>query len=133
MTHETILFILVDDDPINNFLSKKAIEMNLSKTEIKVFLSPEIALQYLETEFEQQKQEQRNIILLDLNMPTLTGWEFLEAFETFAPSLKNQFQIYILSSSIDPADIHRAKENPLVIDFIEKPLNKDFLTRTFGG
>jgi CheY-like chemotaxis protein len=65
-------------------------------------------------------------------MPTLTGWEFLEVFKTLPEPIKNQFNIYMLSSSIDKQDILCAKENPLVIDFIEKPLSNLILTKIFG-
>lgn len=71
-------------------------------------------------------------LFLDINMPTITGWEFLEKFQEFTDSVKNQFNIYMLSSSIDPSDIQRAKLNPLVIDFIEKPLSKAILADIFN-
>ncbi len=125
------LFILVDDDPLTNLLTKKVIEKNLEGAEVKDFDAPEFALEYIQTEFGHKQLEEKVTLFLDLNMPTLTGWEFLDKYETFAASIKNQFNIYILSSSIDPCDIERAKLNPLVIDFIEKPINKDFLIKTF--
>ncbi len=126
------LFILVDDDPINNLLIKRTIERNLTEVEVKDFLSPEMALKFIETEFKDKASEENTFVFLDINMPTLTGWEFLEIFDTFSFQLKSHFNIYVLSSSIDPADIQRAKINPYVIDFIEKPLKKDFLLQTFG-
>lgn len=131
MANNTTLFILVDDDPINNLLLKKALEKNLSGAEVKDFLEPELALKYIVTEFEHNQNEGRKIIFLDINMPTLSGWEFLDVFDQFSVQIKHQFNIYILSSTIDPADIQRAKNNPLVVDFIEKPLKKEFLLKTF--
>jgi len=65
-------------------------------------------------------------------MPTMTGWEFLEEFDKLSENIKMQFQIFMLSSSVDPSDIERATSNPLVTDFIEKPLNKEALERMFG-
>ncbi len=124
-------FILVDDDPLTNLLTKKIIERNLGEVEVKDFDAPELALEYIVTEFEHKKFADKTILFLDINMPTLTGWEFLEKYETFSTPIKNQFNIYILSSSIDPMDIERAKLNPLVIDFIEKPIKIDFLLNTF--
>ena len=127
----TKLFILVDDDPLNNLLLKKTIEKNCEGSNVKDFIEPELALLYIENEFEEKYSESKIILFLDINMPTLTGWDFLEEFEKFPAVVKNQFKIYILSSSIDPADIKRAKQNPLVIDFIEKPINKNFLLKIF--
>ncbi|MCM4162676.1 MULTISPECIES: response regulator [unclassified Arenibacter] len=132
MTNLYKLFILVDDDPLSNLLLKKVIEKNLEGAEVKDFNIPEIALDYIETDLEHHPFEEKITLFLDINMPTLTGWEFLEKFETFKKPIKNQFNIYILSSSIDPADIQCAQLNPLVLDFIEKPINKDFLIKTFS-
>jgi len=124
--------ILVDDDAINNFLSKMVIQKNLVNVEVRDFLVPELALSYIETEFENKAFESKTTLFLDINMPTLTGWEFLDILETFSESIKTHFDIYILSSSINPNDIQRAKLNPLVIDIIEKPLNKEIVAKLFG-
>lgn len=132
MTKLVKAFILVDDDPLSNLLLKKTIEKTFVGAEVKDFIAPELALAYIKTEFESNKLGEKTTLFLDINMPILTGWEFLEAFETLAAPIKNQFNIYILSSSIDPADIQRAKLNPYVIDFIEKPINKDFLVNMFS-
>ncbi|MFN3756442.1 MAG: response regulator [Flavobacterium sp.] len=123
-------FIIVDDDKFSNLLSKILLSKLFKNVEIKDFLLPETALEYIETEFEQH--EEKTILFLDINMPTLSGWDFLKIFETLPDSLKNQFQIYVLSSSIDPIDIERAKTDPLVIEFIEKPLSKAILEKYFG-
>lgn len=131
MTSTVKRFILVDDDSFSNLLSKKVIERNLAEVKVTDFDIPEVALEYIETEFEHKPFEEKTTLFLDLNMPTLTGWEFLDKFESFAEPIKNQFDIYILSSSINPADIQRAKRNPLVKDFIEKPITNVFLKRTF--
>jgi CheY-like chemotaxis protein len=124
-------FLIIDDDPLSNLLSKKVLEL-FGEVEIIDFVVPELALEFILNEFEHQPSEEKTTLFLDINMPTLTGWEFLDKFKTFAEPIKNQFNIYMLSSSIDPADIERSKLNPLVIDFIEKPLNKVILTEIFG-
>ena len=132
MTKPTMQFLIVDDDKTNNFLTRMAIKKSLEDVEIMEFVVPELALEYIETEFMNQPNKEKTTLFLDINMPTLTAWEFLEKYETFAEPIKMQFNIYILSSSIDLADIQRAKLNPLVIDFIEKPLNKTILANIFA-
>lgn len=72
-------------------------------------------------------------LFLDINMPTMSGWEFLEAFERFDALIKEQYNIYILSSSVNIGDINAAKANPLVIGFLEKPLNQGMLAKIFNG
>lgn len=125
-------FIIVDDDHFSNLLSKIVLGKLFEAVEVTDFLLPELALDYIKTEFEYNQLTEKTTLFLDINMPTLSGWEFLNMFDNFSESVKNNFQIYMLSSSIDPADIHRAKQNPLVIDFIEKPLNKGVLLQLFG-
>lgn len=122
-------FLIIDDDPFSNALSKIVLRKLLGEVEIKDFVSPELALEYIITDYTNTNLEEKTTLFLDINMPTMTGWEFLDTFQTFTESVKNQFNIYMLSSSIDPADIERARLNPLVIDFIEKPLNKFILTK----
>ncbi len=131
MTQSAKRFLLVDDDPLNNTISKMVLKISLGEVEVKDFVMPELALEYIETEFEEKQVEEKTTLLLDINMPTLTGWEFLDKFETFKEPIKNQFDIYILSSSIDPADIQLSKQNPLLIGFIEKPLNKAVIEQMF--
>lgn len=132
MINETKHFLIVDDDPSNNILTKIALRKFFNEVEVKDFLMPEKALKYIESEFENQAPEEKVILLLDINMPTLTGWEFLDKFNAFKESIKNKFNIYMLSSSVDPADIQRAQLNPLVNDFIEKPLNNAIIKKMFG-
>ena len=125
-------FLIVDDDILSNFLSKKALEKSLGDVDVRAFIVPELALSYLETEFEPKQLQEKTILLLDINMPTLTGWEFIDKFNTLRESIKNKFNIYMLSSSIDPVDIERARLNPLVTNYLEKPLNKVILTKMFS-
>jgi CheY-like chemotaxis protein len=71
--------------------------------------------------------ESTSIILLDLNMPIMSGWEFLERFEELDEIIKKQVKIYILSSSVDPRDKERAGKNKDVEDYIVKPLTKEIV------
>ena len=132
MTNQIKRFIIVDDDPQNNFLAKMILKKSLGEVEIKDFLVPEEALEFIRTEFGHQTNNEITTIFLDINMPTLTGWEFLIEFNAFTVEIKNQIKIYMISSTVDPGDIERAKLNPLIIDFMEKPLNKALLTKMFG-
>jgi len=124
--------VIVDDDPQNNSISKMALKKVLGEVEVTEFIIPERGLEYIEINFPQKLVIDRVTLFLDLNMPTMTGWEFLEKFKSFAEPVKMQFDIYILSSSINPKDIERAKGNPDVVDFIEKPLNRASLLKIFS-
>jgi len=77
------------------------------------------------------EEEDPNIALfIDVNMPTMSGWEFLEYFEGLDDRVKSAIQIYILSSSVDERDLERALGNENVKAFLVKPLTKDMLLPT---
>ncbi len=132
MTEIKKRFLLVDDDPINNSLTKMILKKSFEELHINEFTDPEEGLKFMKSEPCHNPPDGKTTLFLDINMPTISGWEYLEAFELFDDSIKEQYNIYILSSSVDPKDINRAKENPLVIDFIEKPLKKATLRKMFG-
>jgi CheY-like chemotaxis protein len=120
-------FIVVDDDPVNNALCKMIIQMTLGKIDVKTFTLPEKGFQFIESEYDHKNIGTDSIILLDLNMPIMSGWEFLERFKELDESIKKQFKIYILSSSVDPRDKKRAEENENVVDYIVKPITKEIV------
>ena len=64
------------------------------------------------------------IILLDISMPVMDGWHFLEEYALLMPKMSKKNNLYMFSSSISQIDIERAKNNPLVKDYIFKPLQK---------
>ncbi|TXE07971.1 response regulator [Gelidibacter salicanalis] len=125
-------FILVDDDPLNNFLTKMILKKTFGEIRVHDFIVPEDGLEFLKFEGAKNDTKTKTILFLDINMPTLSGWEFLEAFELLDASVKEQYTIYILSSSINLSDINFAKANHLVSGFIEKPLNKAKLINILG-
>ncbi|NEN24391.1 response regulator [Cryomorpha ignava] len=132
MTHATKRFLLVDDDPNYNFINKVLLKRSFNEVHIDDFTVPEEGLEFIKSETSPNSPNGKTILLLDINMPIISGWEFLKAFELFDASIKDQYNIYILSSSIDPSDMNRANSNPRVIDFLEKPLNKEILLKIFG-
>ena len=125
---DTILFI--DDDPITLMLCKMVISKSLFSKEIVTAKNGEEALQYFNT----LKQANTNahlskpqLIFLDLNMPVMSGWEFLDSFSTPEYSEFNNTKVIILSSTIDPEDLEKSNKYPMVIDFLSKPISKEML------
>lgn len=121
-----IHFILVDDDPLNNMLSEMIIEEVFPDAKIMTFTEPKTGLDYILTNLK-NPGEGKSILFLDLNMPKMTGWEFIGQFEKADTIGKDQLLIYILSSSVNPVDLEKAKVNPYVKGFIEKPLTGEVL------
>ena len=107
---------LVDDDPINNLINRRLLGKVPLTSKIEEFLSGQEALERLS----ELNQDSRLLIFLDINMPVLNGWEFLDQYISLYPGRKDH--ILVLSSSIDFQDRQRAKEYEVVSGFIEKPL-----------
>ncbi|MBS1494666.1 MAG: response regulator [Bacteroidetes bacterium] len=124
--------IIVDDDPSNNLLCKTIIKRVYPDAEIKSFLKAEDGLVFIAENYSDAAAVNPSNIFLDINMPLMNGWEFLDEFEKFPDFIKTQFTIYMLSSSIDDSDKERAAANELVTGFISKPLSREIISRLFG-
>jgi CheY-like chemotaxis protein len=125
-------FIILDDDPDNNMLCAKTINKVFPKATVLTFTDPKIALSYIALTYESATAPDA-VLLLDINMPVLNGWEFLNAFARFDIITKAHFRIYMLSSSFDERDKKRAAENTNVFDYIEKPLTREIVERAGTG
>ena len=115
-------FIIVDNDPVNNLLCSLTIRDVAREAEIQTFDFPVKAFEHIATTH--LNTDDVTVLLLDINMPIWSGWDFLDNFEMLDEKIKSQIKIYIISSSIDTNDKHRARENKNVIDYIEKPLSE---------
>jgi len=117
---------IIDDDEIFVFLAKKAIEQTNLINLIKVFGNGLDAINFLKENID-NPASLPEIILLDISMPIMDGWEFLEEYLLFMPKLSVKITIYIVSSSISPFDIVKSKSISAVTDFIIKPITKEKL------
>lgn len=117
-------FIIIDDDPINNTLCSIVIRNALGKVDIHSFTLPESGFEFISSVYQKEEEEEdADVLLLDINMPSMSGWEFLEHFENLNESVKDRFKIYLLSSSVDERDKERAYRQKHVVDYITKPLD----------
>lgn len=115
---------IIDDDKLFVFLTKKSIEETLVNTTIKEFGDGQSAIDFIK-EIVDKPELLPDIIFLDLSMPIMDGWEFLEEYIVLEPTMKKKIKLYIFSSSISPHDIERANSIGSVVDFIIKPLSKE--------
>ncbi len=139
MKNRRKLTLLIDDDSTCNSISKILLKrkFNLgseSEFEIISFNKPVEGLSFLK-EAIQQCKFQKILILLDINMPLMSGWEFLVEYENHFPEMtreQTEVKIFILTSSVSRADIDKAKENSSVEDFISKPLTTEIIERLYN-
>jgi CheY-like chemotaxis protein len=115
---------LVDDDDIFVFLTKKTIAKTNFAGEVKTFANGIDAIEYIK-QIGDQKDLLPEIIFLDLAMPVMDGWGFLDEFAIIKPRLERKITIYIVSSSVSPQDVQRAKNINDICDFIIKPVSKE--------
>src|SRR5690606_31517846 len=110
---------LVDDDEIFTFLTKRTIEETQLVDQIKIFTNGQAAIDFLERAGG-DKVLLRAVILLDINMPSLDGWGFMEWFVLPKPHIGKNITIYVVGTSISPHDLGRAKNISDVTDYIIK-------------
>lgn len=112
---------LVDDSKIFRYTVIKLFSINGFDGELVEFENGQLLLDYLAENID-KPEELPDLVLLDINMPVMGGWDFLEAYSKFEKPAKD-FDIRILSSSIDPVDVKRTDEFKDVRGYLTKPLN----------
>ncbi len=124
MTQKEHEYIVIDDDRINNIICRNIILKYQPGVNVLTFTDPNVGLRHIYDHYANDDTKDV-IVLLDINMPTLLGWDVLLEFEQFPEKLKSKFKILMFTSSIDPNDRERAKNIPRVWGYIEKPLNEE--------
>lgn len=122
--------MLVDDDNISSFIYRKIIEMaGLDISHLKTFLKGQEALEHLVNNLD-SLEDFPDFILLDINMPVMDGWGFLDEYSAnIAPKLKKRVVICMLSSSVNVKDRERAFSYKEVKDYANKPLTSTELEK----
>ncbi len=117
-------FVIIDDDIINNKLCRKIIEKTYPDAEITDFTNAREGLDFIIEKYTRNANE-KVIVLLDISMPIMNAWEFLDVFSTLDINLKARVKVHILSSSINKNDMMRAQTNPDVEYYLIKPLTRE--------
>ncbi len=117
------LACIIDDDKIYVNLVRKIIEIKKLSENLLIFKNGLEALEYFKIILTNMSEEKLpDIIFLDLNMPVMDGWEFLGEFIKIKNQFDKKITLYVVSSSIDPRDLERAKSFNLVTDYLIKPI-----------
>lgn len=99
--------------------------MVADKPDILTFTNAAQGFEYIQSQYAANRDETQTVLLLDINMPVMSGWEFLERFDNLGEDVKKRFKIIILSSSVDERDKERSYANKNVNAFMVKPLVRD--------
>lgn len=120
--------LIIDDDQVNNFLFSKMVQAVGISEKAEAVTSAQQGLVLLEEKIA-SGEPLPQVIFLDINMPLMDGWEFLERYKEMPLSIRQQINLYMLSSSIYPEDISKAKSHEEVVDYITKPLTREILQK----
>lgn len=124
MNRKDPIVALVDDDKIFQFTASKTLRGLQLTDRILQFENGEDALKFL-VENAKNSEELPDYIFLDINMPFVDGWMFLQDYSGLKRELAKDISIFMVSSSIDPRDIHRAKSIPDVREYVIKPVSRE--------
>lgn len=126
MNKEISCVMLIDDHHPTNVLNCLALEGCGLVKEIIIFDNGADALKYLNESFA-EKHPKPDIIFLDINMPGMTGWEFINRYKNLPEEKKSETKLLMLSTSSHPEDLARAEDENIVKDYIVKPLTEEVI------
>lgn len=115
--------ILIDDDVISGFLTERVLRRDGATDTVSFFQSPHEALTHVQ-QILTESGEVPEVILLDLNMPLMSGWDFLDALKPCEAQLAGRCAIYVLTSSLAPSDKDKAHHYRMVTGVLHKPLDR---------
>ncbi|OAB28490.1 Response regulator receiver domain-containing protein [Flavobacterium fryxellicola] len=118
--------MLIDDNTIDLYVTSRIMTKNNFTEKIDQYTSAIKALEFLK-ENQGNFTELPQIIFVDIYMPLMSGFEFMEKYDKLSSALKKQCKVYIISSSIDENDIKRANDDVNVVAFQVKTITKEFL------
>jgi CheY-like chemotaxis protein len=115
-------FIIIDDNKLDCFIEQKIVINAGISDKISLFLDAGEALEFIKSSGMNDRRE-KIVIIVDIQMPLMNGFEFVEAFETLPEDIQNNYLIFMLSSSINENDLNRVRNYKSVKQIISKPLS----------
>jgi len=119
-------FFLIDDDQVFQFVTSKTLKKINPDVKVEKFLDGEQGIDRIKNSIDNQKGLP-DVVLLDINMPFLNGWQFLKEFRSIEDKIEKEVHIYMLTSSDDPEDLEKAKQFSELSGYLIKPVTEDEL------
>lgn len=126
MSEGKLDFIIIDDSKLDCFIAEKIIRNTGRGEDIRSFTMAKEALDHVSKS--PVVAGKRTVIIVDIQMPIMNGFEFVEAFEQLPEELRKGYVVYMLSSSINENDLNRVQNYPSIKQFLNKPLTSNMLS-----
>jgi CheY-like chemotaxis protein len=126
MNNKINTILLIDDDQATNFLHKMVIKKADCAEKVHIELNGEAAINYLHS-INEGKHPSPDLIFLDINMPRMNGWSFLEEYQKLQDQLKGKAVIVMLTTSLNPDDMEESKKYSEISEFRSKPMTQAML------
>jgi CheY-like chemotaxis protein len=123
METKTTCVVLIEDDQAMNYYHHRLFEKQNFADSVLSFTNAAAAL----NEIQKLKNIKKLSVFLDINMPQMNGWQFIEALDDLKLEPDFQLQLFVLSSSVNPNDLLKAKQIPEITDYLTKPLTIEML------
>jgi len=121
-------YIVIDDSEVDVFIIRKILEFRGLSSDVKSFGTAKKGLDFFMQNLGSDNFP-NSYLILDIQLPGMNGFDFLDEFKKFEKTQRDKIKIIMLSSTIDKDELTKARENPLVIDIMRKPLEVDELIR----
>lgn len=120
-------FIVIDDNKLDCFIAEKIILNTGLSEKVKTFTDAQKALDFIAGTVPETTDE-KGIVIVDIQMPLMNGFEFVEAFESLSEPVQERYFIFVLSSTINETDLNRVRNYRTVKHLIDKPLTSQKLS-----
>jgi len=115
---------LIDDDNIYQYTARVILESTGLAKKIHSFYNGSEAITYFRDEKNLRPEILPDVIFVDINMPVMNGWEFLEEYQKLYATLPKPIVVYVVSSSVDSSDMQKSRSYKAVSDYLVKPVNR---------
>jgi CheY-like chemotaxis protein len=123
--YKKLHFIVIDDSKLDCFIAEKIIRNTGKSESITCFQQAREALDYISSA--KSDEQSHTIVLVDIQMPIMNGFEFVEAFEKLPLHVTQNYTLYVISSSINDTDLSKVHNYQSVKQFLNKPINSNSL------
>ncbi len=119
-------FIIIDDSQLDCFIGEKIIQNTGTYSSIKSYTQATDAYEHIKNSAA-SPADAMTIVVVDIQMPVMNGFQFVEAFELLPENIRSNYTIFMFSSSINENDKNRMENHPSIVKFYGKPISKDIV------